>query len=300
MDPKAYSDYVRNLKIKDMNNRIIGNEIDVSIMNKNQTIPPPIPFEEPRPLESREKVIMFLKNITYEPNKFFTYLFDKGEINIFIQRMNDFYKEIYGRTNMSAKELEGLWQKYITLTIDRDLKLKGIPQEDIKAYEYAVNPVTAQQSADRTKIRKLALDYNKLKDLEQIEKKMKQLSKENVRASMMGDIEKYNSLNDELTKLDKKRRILVNKINLATASEPFNPVSEMKDLYTSKAQTIQNAMRAARSAEIAGEKTQSELQRSLTYELQKRDDIKKYGKYRGLDGKTWYSARTHNLVVAPK
>lgn len=299
MDAKAYSNYVRNLKIKDMNNKIIGSEIDAAIMNKGQVLSPPIYTEELRPPENREKVMMFLKTITYEPNKFFTYLFDKGEVNIFAQRMNDFYREIYGRTNISARELEGLWQKYITLTIDRDLKLKKIPQEEIKAYEYAVNPTAAQQAADRTKIRKLALDYNKMAELEKIEKKMKQLSKESAKASIFGEIEKYNSLNNELTELDKKRRTLVNKINLAIANEPFNPVSEMENLYKSKTQTIQNAIRAAKSREIAGEKTESELQRSLTYELQKRADNKKYGKYRGLDGKTWYSEKTDKQVVPP-
>jgi len=300
MDPKAYSDYVRNLKIKDMNNRLIGNELDIAIENKklNQgSIQSPISVEEPKTNENREKVITFLRNITYEPNKFFTYLFDKGEVTIFAQRMNDFYKEIYGRTNMSAKELEGLWQKYITLTIDRDLKLKGIPQEEIKAYEYSVNPIAAQQAADRTKIRKSGLDYNKLKELEQIEKKMKGMAKEIVKANVFGDIEKSNILNDELMKLDKRKRNISNKIGLEKAKEPFNPLSELEDIYKSKTQTVQNAIRAARSAEIAAEK-QSELQRSLNYELQKRAEIKRYGKYRGSDG-NWYSGKTDKPVVPP-
>jgi hypothetical protein len=295
MDPKAYYDYVRNLKIKDMNNRIIENEFVTSNINKNQILP--ITVEEPKPFENRENIMMFLKTITYEPNKFYTYLFDKGEINIFSQRMNDFYKEIYGRTNMSSKELEGLWQKYITLTIDRDLKLKGIPQEEVRAYEYLVNPIAAQQSVDRTKIRKLGLDYTKLKELEQIEKKMKEMGKEIVRANVFGDIEKSNTLNDELMKLDRRKRNIVNKIGLEKAKEPFNPVGELESLYKSKTQTVQNAIRASRSSEIAAEK-QSELQKSLSYELQKRDDIKRYGKYRGLDG-YWYSSKTDKSVVPP-
>lgn len=215
-------DYIRNLKIEDANQRIVDQEYD-EIVRKRKVlgdITTPVVVEELNPYRNREQVMTFLKNVTYEPNKFFAYLYDHGEVEIFAERIPEFsrYIEKY-RTNISAEQLITEWMRFITLTIDRALEIKGVPKRDIEAYDSLI----AQQAKERTIIRKQGVDINKIKELEELERKIKEINRKFILESMEGKTESWKALDKEQKQLMKKRDALAKKIELETARSRFNP-----------------------------------------------------------------------------
>jgi len=150
MDSKAYSDYVRNLKISALNQKVIGHEINMAIEN-NKLLKgiTPLPLqEELNPFESRELILRFLKTVTYEPKKAFATLYDRGQINLFAKTMGEFYsKQLKGKANLSAEQLLKEWDAFQVLVLksnaykeateDLGIRIKGVPEEDVEEFEKA-------------------------------------------------------------------------------------------------------------------------------------------------------------------
>lgn len=218
-------DYIRNLKIRSANQKLIGKEFDIAAENKKlmEGIVPSIFEERPNQLDNRDELIEVLKQVTYEPKKFFTMLYDKYEIAALTQYLPQFMKSIGRyRTNLSANQLYRYWEEFKDAAFDASLKIAGV--ESIGGYsnlnEMEKNKRNIQENLEN-------IEFNRINKIKEIEKKMTEISKKiillNTRASSSTfNTAEFTRLNDRLMELDEEKKELLKNMNIKPDYLPFN------------------------------------------------------------------------------
>jgi hypothetical protein len=126
---------IRNIKIADINKQLT-NDAYLEKRYAKEDIGLPIGEEKKMDIP-KDLVLSQIKVLTYEPNKFYSLLFDNNEIQDFVERLPEFLSHTK-RRNLSANDLFYIWTRFITLTIDKQLAIKGVPQDEIEAYDEEV------------------------------------------------------------------------------------------------------------------------------------------------------------------
>ena len=239
---KNLQNYIRNLEILEGNQKLINREYDTAIENnKLQRGLPVNPIElPPSQYEDRETIVNSLKRITYEPNKFFSMIYDNFEIGALSQYLPQFLKTVgLNRSNLTANQLYKIWEDFKEHAFNAKLEVAGIAKPDM---DYEEMSAKALQAQERTKIRgNEKKESENISKLAELEKKIRKMSYDTNKLSYLGSPDEYTAANEKLNKVLKEREKLVKQIKLDTASEA-SPSESIDKKFKESIQTTINAV----------------------------------------------------------
>lgn len=241
MDPKAYSQYVRNLKVKSLNQKVIGHEFNKMFMDQAIMKGNPILFEEENPHveQEREEIMTLLKTITTQPNKFYTYLYNMGQLETFSVGMHEFARKyLKYKKNIPYNSLIQLWNAYksgkpsneVPININeivnighvRERERQNILKEEEKRRE---NIKSAEYQAFKRKKEKMEKVLKELR--QQIIKRTNDMIKEQ-------DFKRQEIIQSEIDELNKqwrKYRTELNKLSEDLPQEKFDKFEEWEESH---------------------------------------------------------------------
>ncbi len=278
-----------NAKKESANKRVISSDIDQMVRNRllEQGIQPMI-VESESPIISVEKnnIMEVLKHITTQPTKFYKYLFDTNQIQIFSIGFEEFIRKyLKYRKNLSADLLINTWERYKSDSTAKIENLEEIEKsynrrnkiynfmEPKRRIQYIEN-VNRHDIINDEELGRMDMELKRLDDYEKIPKMttkqqkpppppppkpLKQstpIAPKNTQQEFLNELKKTVEKR-RLNEINSRIAILKNLYDVASPTQNTNIlVKEMQELWEEKA-NIERKMRGSGLSKKGQKKTTS-------------------------------------------
>lgn len=232
---QSMNEQINYLKTASITKKIISDDIDQMVRNKLiQLGITPIVIEEFDPNVNRNIVMSILKQITFEPRRAFSKIYEMDDLENFSRYRNEFLKLLKGRTNLKANDLLIEWDYFKNNEMNKPLfrestlearekydrerkqamdKLHEDQRMEIEETEELFRePIIIIEESERLKLKN---DYDIYsKKLNELEKQKKEVIKELQKGIGTINLEEETKLFDLMKKLEDDRKIVNKKMSI--------------------------------------------------------------------------------------